>query len=103
MEKQIIFADIEYSNRKRRTRRDEFLTMMDKIMPWKKIAELIEPIYFKGERSRPLIGIEPMRRMYFLQIWFTLSDECVEDSIYVVFVKHLTRAWKNFMPALARY
>jgi IS5 family transposase len=82
MKKQMTFADIEYSNRKRRTRREEFLTLMDKIIPWKKFIELIQPVYFIGERGRPPIGIEPMLRMYFLQIWFTLSDESVEDSIY---------------------
>jgi len=82
MKKQITFSDIEYSNRKRRTRREEFLSMMDKIMPWKEFIGLIEPIYFKGERGRPPRGIETMLRMYFLQIWFTLSDEAVEDSIY---------------------
>ena len=82
MKKQLTFSDIEYSNRKRRTRREEFLNMMDKIMPWKDFAALIEPIYFKGERGRPPRGIETMLRMYFLQIWFTLSDEAVEDSIY---------------------
>ena len=80
--KQITFSDIEYSNRKRRTRREDFLMMMDKIMPWKAFVELIKPVYFKGERGRPPIGIETMLRMYFLQIWFSLSDEAVEDSIY---------------------
>jgi IS5 family transposase len=56
--------------------------MMNKIMPWKELIELIEPIYFKGKQGRPPRGIETMLRMYFLQIWFTLSDEAVEDSIY---------------------
>jgi len=56
--------------------------MMDKIMPWKAFVELVRPVYFKGERGRPPIGIETMLRMYFLQIWFTLSDEAVEDGIY---------------------
>jgi IS5 family transposase len=56
--------------------------MMDKILPWKAFIELIKPIYFKGERGRPPRGIETMLRMYFLQVWFTLSDESVEDSIY---------------------
>ena len=82
MKNQTTFSDIEYSKRKRRTRREEFLSMMDRIMPWKKFIEIIEPVYFKGKRGRPPMGIETMLRMYFLQIWFTLSDEAVEDSIY---------------------
>lgn len=82
MNNQMTFSDMEYSNRKCVARREGFLTMMDKIMPWDRFVELIEPVYYKGERGRPPIGIEMMLRMYFLQIWFTLSDEVVEDSIY---------------------
>jgi IS5 family transposase len=91
MKEQLTFSDVEYGNRKRKTRRDEFLAMMDKILAWKKFVEMIKPYYFKGERGRPPIGIEPMLRMYFLQIWFTLSDEAVEDSIYDSY------AMRNFM------
>jgi len=28
------FSDIEYSNRKKKTKREEFLEIMDKINPW---------------------------------------------------------------------
>ena len=76
------FADIEYDSRKRKTKREEFLEMMDKIIPWDKWVSMIEPHYPSGKRGRPTKGIETMLRMYFLQIWFSLSDEMVEDSIY---------------------
>lgn len=82
MRNQMTLSDIEYGNRKRKTRREEFLEMMDKIIPWKAFKEMIEPYYPKGERGRPPIGIETMLRMYFLQCWFSLSDELTEDSIY---------------------
>ena len=32
--KQETFSDIEYSNRKRKTKREEFLEIMDEIIPW---------------------------------------------------------------------
>jgi len=76
------FSDLEYSNRKRTTKRESFLAMMEQIVPWGALVDLIRPCYPKGERGRPPIGIEIMLRMYFLQIWFTLSDEVVEDTIY---------------------
>jgi len=76
------FTDVEYENRKRKTRREEFLTMMDKIIPWDEWVSIIKPYYPSGKRGRPTRGIETMLRMYFLQIWFSLSDEMVEDSIY---------------------
>ena len=33
-------------------------------------------------RGRPPIGLERMLRMYFLQQWFALADEALEDAIY---------------------
>jgi IS5 family transposase len=80
--RQQTLSDIEYGNRKRVTKREEFLAMMDKIVPWGAFVELIAPYYPDGKRGRPPIGIEIMLRMYFLQVWFSLSDEVVEDSIY---------------------
>jgi IS5 family transposase len=56
--------------------------MMDYLIPWDEWAELVKPVYFEGKRGRKPRGIETMLRMYFLQIWFSLSDAAVEDSIY---------------------
>ncbi len=55
---------------------------MDKMIPWTEWVEMIRPYYPKGERGRPVRGIETMTRMYLLQMWFNLSDEGVEDAIY---------------------
>jgi IS5 family transposase len=82
MEKQQSFADMEYSNRKRKTKRDEFLEIMDEVIPWEDFVSLIRPHYPKGERGRPPREIEQMFRMYLLTQWFSLSDEGVEDAIY---------------------
>lgn len=82
MNRQQTFSDMEYSNRKRITKRESFLRMMDEIIPWSDWVELIRPFYPKGEQGRPPRGIELMLRMYLLQVWFNLSDEMVEDSIY---------------------
>ena len=79
---QYTFTDMEYAARKRATRKDEFLRQMDKIIPWTEWVEMIRPYYPKGERGRPVRGIETMTRMYLLQMWFNLSDEGVEDAIY---------------------
>lgn len=80
--KQQTFSDIEYSNRKRKTKREEFLEIMNDIIPWDEWIALIQPLYYKGKRGRPPRGIETMLRMYLVQIWFDLSDEGVEDAIY---------------------
>ncbi|MFV0466765.1 MAG: IS5 family transposase [Lachnospiraceae bacterium] len=79
---QLTLTDIEYSNRKKKTRREEFLDAMEEIIPWKYWADMIRPYYFSNTRGRKPIGIEAMLRMYLMQIWFNLSDEGVEDAIY---------------------
>ena len=38
MKGQTNFADVEYSNRKRMTKREEFLECMDEITPWDEVA-----------------------------------------------------------------
>ena len=79
---QATFSDIEYSLRKRKTRREEFLCIMDNAIPWDEWVSFVEPHYPEGKRGRPPLGIEKMLRMYLPQCWFTLSDEGVEDAIY---------------------
>lgn len=76
------FTDIEYSRRKKKTRREEFLDTMDQMIPWKDWIALMEPYYPSGKRGRPTRGIETMLRMYLMQNWFNLSDAAMEDTIY---------------------
>jgi IS5 family transposase len=80
--KSLSLSDIEYGRRKRTTKRDEFLRIMDQSIPWDEWVSYILPHYPKGKRGRPPMGIEKMLRMYLLQCWFSLSDEGLEDAIY---------------------
>ncbi len=91
MDRQTTFSDIENASRKRTTKRDAFLREMDTAIPWEALVGLIKPYYFEGRRGRKPVGIEKMLRMYFLQLWFGLSDEGVEDAIYD------SRAFSEFM------
>lgn len=76
------FTDCEYNQRKKKTRREEFLDAMDAIIPWAAWIAMILPFYPSGKRGRPVKGIETMLRMYLMQIWFNLSDVAIEDAIY---------------------
>lgn len=76
------FTDIEYSKRKKKTRREEFLDQMEKVVPWDVWVNLIVPFYPNGKRGRKPQQIERMLRMMLLQNWFNLSDEGIEDAIY---------------------
>ena len=79
---QLSFSDVEYGMRKRTTRREKFLRIMDEIIPWDEWVAYIKPHYPKGLRGRPPKRIERMLRMYLLQCWFNLADEGLEDAIY---------------------
>lgn len=79
---QMTFSDYEYCLRKRKTKREEYLEIMDEIIPWEEWGAFMRPYYPDGRRGRPTKGIEKMLRMYLLQVWFNLSDEGVEDAIY---------------------
>lgn len=80
--KQQTFSDIEYSHRRKKTKREEFLEAMDQIIPWQHWIDLIKDYYPSGKRGRPPRGIETMLRMYLMQNWFNLSDAAIEDAIY---------------------
>jgi len=82
MESQLSFAANEFRGKKKQTKREKFLGQMEELVPWAKLVELIEPHYPKGERGRPPKGIEKMLRVYFLQQWYGLADEALEDAIY---------------------
>ncbi len=74
-------TDVEYSNRRRVSRREAFLVRMDATIPWDRWVALIEPFYYDGKKGRRPKPLETMLRMYLLQAWFSLSDEGVEDAV----------------------
>lgn len=81
--KQISFASLEYAGKKRKTRREKFLGEMEQVVPWARLEALIEPKYpTAGRVGRQPVGVTRMLRMYFLQQWFGLADEAVEDALY---------------------
>ena len=61
MKDQITLTDVEYGNRKKATKREEFLNKMEEIIPWKAWVEMIRPYYPKGEHG-DLSGVS--RRCY---------------------------------------
>jgi IS5 family transposase len=76
------FSQAEFADKKKITRREKFLARMEAIIPWRRLLAVIEPFYPKGERGRPPVGLERMLRVYFLQQWYGLADEALEDALY---------------------
>ena len=82
MTHQTSFTHAEFAAKKKTTRREKFLSRMEEVIPWKQLLAVIEPHYPKGERGRPPVGLERMLRVYFLQQWYGLADEALEDALY---------------------
>lgn len=66
------------------TRRAQFLADMDKIIPWPELTAAVATAYPKvsEQGDRPPISLERMLRIYFLQLWFNLSDPAAEEALY---------------------
>jgi len=71
----------QYEQYRRPTRRDKFLAIMDEIVPWQALCDVIEPHYPKAGNGRPPVGLERMLRMYFVQHWFNLADAACEEAL----------------------
>ena len=82
MQLQGSFSQAEYAGKKKQTRRDKFLAEMEQVVPWARLVEPLRPLYPKGERGRPPVGLERMLRIHFLQQWYGLADEAMEDALY---------------------
>lgn len=73
-----------YFDKGKKTRREQFLAEMDRVVPWGRLCALIEPHYPKANKAggRPPIPLERMLRIYCLQQWYNLSDPAAEEALY---------------------
>lgn len=78
---QLRFGDDEQSTAKRRTKRDKFLSGIEKVVPWMALIALIEPQCAKtsSKCNCPAYPLETMLRVHLLQQWCDLSDPAMED------------------------
>ena len=57
-----------------RTKKKEFLSQIERIVPWGEWIGLIRPHYYKGERGNKPYDLERMLRIYLVQNLYDLSD-----------------------------
>ncbi len=60
---QLTFAEAEYQNKKRKTRRELFLEKMDALIPWVKLKKKLRKYYPKGENGNPPSPLPIMLRV----------------------------------------
>src|ERR1019366_2185430 len=66
----------------KKTKRALFREEMEQVVPWGELGARIESYYPKAGNGRPPVGVKLMLRIYFLQLWFNLSDPAVEEALY---------------------
>ena len=82
MTEQPTFADLDYQNKKRKTRREVFLERMDGLIPWERLEERIRPYYPKAGGGRRPYELSVMLRVHCVQLFYNLSDPGMEDLLY---------------------
>lgn len=69
-------------------RRDDapgkFLADMDRVVPWHDLVAVVEPHYARAspDGGGPPVPLQRMLRIYFLQLWFNLSDPAVKEALH---------------------
>jgi transposase, IS5 family len=67
-------AEVPFEQYRKPTRREQFLTEMNRVVPWTDLVAVTTPVYPKAEGpGRPPVGVERMLRLHCLQQWFNLS------------------------------
>ena len=82
---QISFADAEYANKRKVTRREKFLDQLEGLLPWQAMLAVIEPYYAQGKgRGRKPFPLDSMLRVHVAQIVYNYSDPGMEDALYEI-------------------
>lgn len=72
--------DLNLSTKK--TRKQQLLAQMERVVPWAALVELIAPYYPEGKNGRPPFALETMLRIHCIQQWFNLSDLGMEEAFF---------------------
>lgn len=83
MVQQKSFAELAFDAPRKVTKRELFLTEMDRVIPWSELLALIEPHYPrpKAHGGRPALALETKLRIYCLQQFYSLSDPGAEEAL----------------------
>jgi IS5 family transposase len=81
MDKQMSLSALSDELAQVRTRKKEFLSQIERIVPWGEWIALIRPYYYKGERGNKPYDLERMLRIYLLQNLYNLADEATVAEV----------------------
>jgi IS5 family transposase len=81
MNKQITLSALSDELAQVKTKKKEFLTQIERIVPWGEWVAIIQPCYFKGERGNKPYDLELMLRLHLLQNLYDLGDEATAAEV----------------------
>ena len=81
---QMGFSELEYGQKRRQTRREQFLAELEVLVPWADLEALIEPYYPRRGKGRPPYPLARMLRVHVLQLVYNYSDPAMEDALYEI-------------------
>ena len=81
MDKQVSLSGLSDELAQVRTKKKEFLSQIERIVPWGEWLTLIRPCYYKGERGNNPYDLERMLRIYLLQNLYDLADEATVAEV----------------------
>ena len=76
------FADLEFTHKKHKTRREKFLERLEALVPWERLEARIEPHYPQAGNGRRPYALSVMLRVHLVQLCYNLSDPGMEDLLY---------------------
>jgi len=80
--KQVSLATTGFELVTKRTRKREFLSEMNLVIPWAELLTLIAPHAPAGKTGRPPFAVEVMLRIHLLQQFFGHSDPAMEEALH---------------------
>jgi IS5 family transposase len=80
MNKQMTLSALNDELAQAKTKKKEFLSEIERVVPWKEWLALIKPHYYKGERGNKPYPLELMLRLYLLQNLYDLSDMATAEQ-----------------------
>ena len=69
IDQQLIFADSEFSNKRRQTRKEKLLGRMGALISWAHFEDIIEPHYPKAGNGHRPYPLSTMLRIHCMQQW----------------------------------
>ena len=78
------FSDMEYQNKKRKTRREKFLGRIEDPIPSQRFEKKLKRSYPKGKTGRPPYPLGTMLRIHCTQLFYNLSDPAMENALYEI-------------------